>query len=242
MSSSSNSTATVEPIKKNKNKKKCVKNTNNDNMEKDKKKELIPWKKKETQLLSKQETLRLWNNRSTKHKTSIFSQCDFCLVADVNVIFPIIVSFNNCKYFSCIQCQKTLPAAFKHMKSNNIDEQRLKVWISRHHLQMCAKCTVCNTEEINILSSSWHVAHITADANGGSREIKNLTPTCISCNLTMKTSNLIEFKRSLLQTSSATINDDNNNNNNNNNNCSHESKYTESDITVITSLLLRQSM
>jgi hypothetical protein len=42
---------------------------------------------------------------------------------------------------------------------------------------------------------SWHVGHIVAVANGGMDTIDNLRPVCSSCNLSMGTENMDDFKR-----------------------------------------------
>ena len=52
-------------------------------------------------------------------------------------------------------------------------------------------CTVC-AKEIDVWM--FHCAHIKARASGGATVRANLTPTCPSCNLSMGTQNLNEFR------------------------------------------------
>ena len=39
----------------------------------------------------------------------------------------------------------------------------------------------------------WEQAHILAVANGGGNELPNLVPTCVSCNRSMGTENLLDW-------------------------------------------------
>lgn len=56
-----------------------------------------------------------------------------------------------------------------------------------------AKCYCCDI--ITISQSSFHCGHIIAEANGGPTDITNLVPICESCNKSMRTTNLNDFKR-----------------------------------------------
>ena len=53
------------------------------------------------------------------------------------------------------------------------------------------KCTVC---EQPIAYNNCHIAHILALKNGGTDNIGNLTISCQSCNLSMGTDNLHDFR------------------------------------------------
>ena len=54
-----------------------------------------------------------------------------------------------------------------------------------------ADCYCCKTE---IDSKVFHAGHIVSVAHGGSNDISNLKPICSTCNLSMGTQNLEEFK------------------------------------------------
>jgi hypothetical protein len=55
------------------------------------------------------------------------------------------------------------------------------------------KCKCC--EQTNISQLSFHCGHIISDYNGGDTTLRNLLPICISCNLSMGTTNLYDFKK-----------------------------------------------
>ena len=71
---------------------------------------------------------------------------------------------------------------------------RLAVW-SRYIGEEIgvAKCPVCKTNEIGQLR--FEVAHVVAEAKGGTLHIDNLRPICPTCNRSMGTTNLEEFKK-----------------------------------------------
>jgi hypothetical protein len=55
-----------------------------------------------------------------------------------------------------------------------------------------SNCQVCS---IGISYTNCHVAHVISVKNGGNNNINNLRITCMSCNLSMSTMNLNEFKK-----------------------------------------------
>ena len=54
------------------------------------------------------------------------------------------------------------------------------------------ECLVCNTALISQLN--FHCGHVVAEANGGTISIDNLRPICKSCNCSMGTNNLEDYK------------------------------------------------
>ena len=64
-------------------------------------------------------------------------------------------------------------------------------YIGRHIGE--TKCKCC--EQTNISQLSFHCGHIISDYNGGDTALRNLLPICISCNLSMGTTNLYDFKK-----------------------------------------------
>ena len=60
-----------------------------------------------------------------------------------------------------------------------------------------SKCLCCNLSDITQLK--FHTGHVIAEANGGETNIDNLRPICETCNKSMGTKNMEEFKK-LIQT------------------------------------------
>lgn len=55
-----------------------------------------------------------------------------------------------------------------------------------------SKCFCCGLNEIKM--NSFHCGHVVAEVNGGKTTVDNLRPICASCNLSMGTDNLDDFK------------------------------------------------
>ena len=55
-----------------------------------------------------------------------------------------------------------------------------------------AKCLCCGVNDIKM--NSFHCGHIIAEADGGPTTVDNLRPVCATCNLSMRTRNMLEFK------------------------------------------------
>ena len=66
------------------------------------------------------------------------------------------------------------------------------VWKAYHGESMKGNCWCCN-KHLEALDD-WHAGHIVSHANGGKDGVANLRPVCISCNLSMGTENMDEFK------------------------------------------------
>lgn len=66
------------------------------------------------------------------------------------------------------------------------------VWKAYHGESMTGSCWCC-TKRLEALDD-WHAGHIVSHANGGKDGVSNLRPVCISCNLSMGTENMDEFK------------------------------------------------
>ena len=66
------------------------------------------------------------------------------------------------------------------------------VWKEYFGESMSGNCWCCkkNLEALD----DWHAGHIVSHANGGKDGVANLRPVCISCNLSMGTENMDEFK------------------------------------------------
>lgn len=67
------------------------------------------------------------------------------------------------------------------------------VWKAHFGEAMTGSCFCC----LKIMEAldEWHAGHIIAHANGGRDNVENLRPVCISCNLSMGTENMDDFKQ-----------------------------------------------
>lgn len=59
-----------------------------------------------------------------------------------------------------------------------------------------AKCLCC--EITDITQSKFHCGHVIAEANGGDSNVDNLRPICETCNKSMGTTNVNDFKMNLI--------------------------------------------
>ncbi len=55
------------------------------------------------------------------------------------------------------------------------------------------KCWCCNDQPISY--TNFQCGHIKSEKDGGLQEVENLRPICVSCNLSMRTQNMITFKQ-----------------------------------------------
>ena len=55
-----------------------------------------------------------------------------------------------------------------------------------------AKCLCCGVNEIKM--NSFHCGHVISEADGGPTTVENLRPVCATCNLSMRTQNMVKFK------------------------------------------------
>lgn len=78
------------------------------------------------------------------------------------------------------------------VKKTKIPEQRRnEVWNTYFGDTRFGNCFVC---EKVIAENAYHVGHIVARAENGGNELSNLRPICITCNLDMGTTNMIDYK------------------------------------------------
>jgi len=71
---------------------------------------------------------------------------------------------------------------------------RKEVWKKRNK-SLNGNCYCCNAE---IEYDNFHCGHIIAESKGGPTILSNLEPTCMNCNLGMRTQNLDDYKNILL--------------------------------------------
>jgi len=68
---------------------------------------------------------------------------------------------------------------------------RKELWINHFGERYEGKCFVC---KIKITKEEFEAGHVIAYAEGGSDTLDNLRPICKTCNRSMGTQNLLEFK------------------------------------------------
>ena len=84
--------------------------------------------------------------------------------------------------FSSMPRRKTIPKILKDLTWQK--------WIGDDIAK--AKCLCCGVNDIKM--NSFHCGHIIAEADGGPTTVDNLRPVCATCNLSMRTQNMLEFK------------------------------------------------
>jgi hypothetical protein len=115
-----------------------------------------------------------------------------------------IFNSHSAKSFHLKNCKHIIEEKESISSTNNNDIQykkksmpqslRISVWdtyIGRSIGE--TKCSVCNNN--NISQFDFHCGHIIAEKNGGTTCISNLRPICKSCNCSMRTYNLEEYKQ-----------------------------------------------
>jgi hypothetical protein len=88
--------------------------------------------------------------------------------------------------------KKKTPKPKSYNKSHSI-----LVWntyIGKH--VRISNCMCCNIREIS--SDVFDIGHVLAKANGGDASIANLRPICNPCNTSMKTEDMVEYKKRLV--------------------------------------------
>jgi len=83
-------------------------------------------------------------------------------------------------------------------KKKNIPKSlRMDVWNTYIGIEKgIYKCLCCNSKDISQMS--FHCGHIIAEAKGGKTNLSNLRPICKDCNLSMKTTDMNEFKKQFI--------------------------------------------
>lgn len=82
--------------------------------------------------------------------------------------------------------------SLKRTKKNIPQALRKKVWIKCVGEKFTGACYTCGSK---ITVYDWHCGHVHAEAAGGETHVDNLRPVCSTCNLSMGTQNMEDFKR-----------------------------------------------
>jgi len=141
--------------------------------------------------------LEYLGNISDKKYLYFFKEHLLIYFNDINDFIYKIYEFNN-YYFYDIYKYILLNPIFteKEVKYNKQiipKALRIKVWNTYIGEEIGkTKCLCCN--EINITQSIFECGHIIAEAKGGKTVLENLMPICSTCNKSMKTKNLYDFK------------------------------------------------
>ena len=78
--------------------------------------------------------------------------------------------------------KKTIPKILKDLTWQK--------WVGDHIAK--TKCLCCGVNDIKM--NSFHCGHVVAEADGGPTTVENLRPICATCNLSMRTQNMVKFK------------------------------------------------
>jgi hypothetical protein len=120
----------------------------------------------------------------------LFGVCMLCYMPNaVNCCYSDMMQLHDAQVFACNRCVNSnggFPVALICLRTNTIDDLRMRVWLYRNGLCRCALCPCCS-KEIHLMESSWHVAHNLASKYGGTDQLSNLFTTCVECNLAMST-------------------------------------------------------
>jgi hypothetical protein len=144
--------------------------------------------------LTKKIVVDFWNKVYGIDK--LFGDCTLCGTKEsVNCVFPNIFTIAETKIFVCKNCYSNvlLKGLKKQRICNIVESNRLNVWIKSNGLRKISICFCCNEKEIDFTDSIWHVGHVEAKCNGGSNDLANLKSICLSCNLDMKSENMLKY-------------------------------------------------
>ena len=83
-----------------------------------------------------------------------------------------------------------MPAAAEPKRRAIPIKKRKALWKTYFGAAESGACQCCDAP---IQEKGWEQAHILAVANGGGNELPNLVPTCVSCNRSMGTENLLDW-------------------------------------------------
>lgn len=81
----------------------------------------------------------------------------------------------------------------KYVKKKIPQALRNSVWVTYMGKVYIGKCFCCGTEEIS--HANFACGHVQSEKNGGSTSLENLRPVCVSCNSSMGTIDMEEFKK-----------------------------------------------
>ena len=70
--------------------------------------------------------------------------------------------------------------------------ERDEIW-SKFFNGLNSKCFCCQRDLIKNDKATWHIAHITSLAKGGTNDMNNLKICCVTCNSTMSSKNMSEW-------------------------------------------------
>ncbi len=69
---------------------------------------------------------------------------------------------------------------------------RYKLWYIHFGDRKYGKCFSCN-KKIEDDDPAWHCGHILSDARGGAKELDNIKPICVKCNLDMREQHMFQY-------------------------------------------------
>ena len=132
------------------------------------------------------------SRKSNMHK-HLYETTKLCPVLKQNIELTENIKkyiLDNCIYYppQTLQTNNTKPIrqSISHALKVKCWDTYIGVDIGR------TKCLCCNHNYIT--QHNFHCGHVIADANGGTLDIDNLRPICSTCNNSMRTRNMDEFR------------------------------------------------
>lgn len=136
--------------------------------------------------------LVLSHAKNLKKKTSIFWHLRCCAGLRAVVDEDIRASREALKHYVIGPIEIARKSKRAKRKSTISVVLREQCWRKRNGDRMTGKCFCCGRP---ITYNEFECSHIVAEAKGGITTIENLEPCCRTCNRSMGTQNLNEFKR-----------------------------------------------
>lgn len=90
----------------------------------------------------------------------------------------------------------------KYKKQNIPKSLRNQVWVTNCGENFNSQCFCCKNK---ITVYQWECGHIISEFEGGKLTIDNLKPICSTCNKSMGTQNMYDFKKSFYSEKKCTI-------------------------------------
>jgi hypothetical protein len=148
----------------------------------------------------------LTNYVINEYTTEFAAQMRHCNCSNESILYDLVCIYLFKKYqdelkkmqedskVSIKKTKRTLESPVKLKKKNISKLMKRRVW-AKHIGEDIGKtkCLCCNMSDITQLT--FNCGHIIAESNGGETNIENLLPICQSCNSSMGTQNLFDYKK-----------------------------------------------
>jgi hypothetical protein len=147
--------------------------------------------------LNKHARVSLWNYHHGNH--SLTSTCTLCKKCTITAWYSKIVVLVGTYFFVCTDCVQGVDhfPGIQQVLQTRIGRDRIKLWLKFFQWNRVGICTCCKVKKMDALRSDWHSGHKIAKAKGGLKILQNLQPICVDCNISMGTTSIIDYSRSL---------------------------------------------